>query len=106
MKRAHLLLITLLTFLAFTIFFGCEDEDLGYIDCNWVRVNDTSLILAGWPPLFHVYCVSDCPDGQYDVQKDCIWVHLYRDEERLEYKQSDGIHTRDLEGKNYTYDPK
>jgi len=88
------------------LFVSCKstpEEDLGYIDCKWVRIYEGMINNL---PLYNVYCVSDCPDGAYDIQKDCNWVHLYKDEERLEYKQSDGIHTRDLDGKNYTYDSK
>ncbi len=85
--------------LVLILFSACEEE-LDYIDCKWVRVNDGPLNSL---PLYSVYCVSDCPDGTWDIQLECDWIHLYKDKERLEYKNHNGINSRDIDGESYTY---
>ena len=95
----------LLLILPLLFWLGCEDEkeDVDYINCKWLKTRN----LVNLQFLEIVYCESNCPSG--DVIHDCVWVHLYKDTQIVEYKTtgSSSIRTWDLTTvTSYTYEPK
>jgi hypothetical protein len=61
---------------------GCSEdgsEQTDYIDCKWLKTQDTE----GLNTIVIVYCVFDCPEG--DTVENCSWVHLYLDTKVVEY---------------------
>ena len=87
-----------LLFIALLVVFACEDKEKDYIDCKWLKTQNTDLEAGS------VYCVSDCPEG--DTVKDCSWVHLFLDTQVVKYLDTNtgNVIMLELTYISYTYE--
>ena len=93
-------------FLSIVFFIGCEDEELDYVKCGWVRIEDGSTD--------DFYQVGNNGNPQdpvligYTIIGDwvtkCNWIHLYKDDDELEIEKEDGsTQVISLSNKDYQY---
>jgi len=98
MKKILYLIITLSIFL----FNGCEDKDTGpdYTNCGWIRID---LENNSYNIFYRVG--SNGSPGYFDVETECDYIHLYKDDKEVEVRKSDSgeVTTRSLDGVEYSY---
>jgi hypothetical protein len=93
-------------FLSIVFFIGCEDEELDYVKCGWVRIED-----GGLDDFYQVGNNGSPRDvinnGSViigDYVRECNWIHLYKDDDELEIEKENGsIQVISLSNKDYTY---
>ncbi len=114
-NRGMILVKNIFPFLFLLLFCFCEEEstepELDYIRCKWFRYCSN----VGFQQLCHsMYLpqyINDAPSGTKGgtfllppVEYECRYIHWYEDEERVEWKTTDGeSYYKGVSSSNITY---